>query len=99
MQIERAPIDRLTEKKNDATERLNAFFQFKGKLDALKTAASEMSLTSQVRSTKATISSEGTFTANSSSAVPGSYDIAVAQLAQVQKTVTDGFSSKTDSIV
>lgn len=99
MEIERAPIDRLTERKNDATERLNAFFQFKEKLDALKTAAGEMTLTSQVRTTKATVSSEGNFTATANGATTGSYDISVAQLAQVQKTISDGFSSKSDSIL
>lgn len=98
MQIERAPIDRLTAKKNSATERLNAFFQFKGKLDDLKTATSAMTLTSQVRGTKATLSSTGSFTASTDGAKPGSYDISVSQLAQVQKSVTNGFSSNTDAI-
>ncbi|MFV0436185.1 MAG: flagellar filament capping protein FliD [Desulfopila sp.] len=99
MEIERAPIDRLTARRNTATERLNAFFQFKEKLEALKTAASEMTLTSQVRTTKAVASSEGYFTATTSGATSGSYDIAVAQLVQVQKTVSDGFTSKSDSIL
>ncbi|SHO50778.1 flagellar filament capping protein FliD [Desulfopila aestuarii] len=99
MQLERAPIDRLTTQKNNATQRLNAFFQFKGKLDALKTAVSDMSLTSQVRGTKGTLSKEGSFTATTNSAALGSYDIAVAQLAQTQKTITSGFSSDTDSIL
>jgi len=99
MQIERAPIDRLTTQKDNETQRLNAFFQFKGKLDALKTSVSEMTLTSQVRATKATVSSESSFTATSENAALGSYDISVAQLAQVQKTITDGFSSNTDHIL
>lgn len=99
MQIERAPIDRLTERKNSETDRLNAFFQLKGKLDDLKTAASAMSLTSQVRSTKVTLSSENAFTASTASAALGSYDIAIGQLAQAQKTITNGFASNTDSIL
>lgn len=99
MQIERAPIDRLTARRNDETDRLNAFFQFKGKLDALKTAASEMSLTSDVRTTKASLSSEGAFTATTNGAQTGSYNVSVAQLAQAQKTISDGFSSRTSSIL
>lgn len=98
MEIERAPIDRLTARKNSATERLNAFFQLKGRLDALKTAASEMSLTSQVRTSKATLSSEGIFTATTNGAATGSYDVAVAQLAQVQKTVSEGFTDNASAI-
>lgn len=99
MELERAPIDRLTAQKDNETERLNAFFQFKGKLDDLKTAASSMSLTSQVRTTKATLSSENAFTASTESAALGNYDVTVIQLAQVQKTVSDGFSSNTESLL
>ncbi|WP_136807852.1 flagellar filament capping protein FliD [Desulfosediminicola flagellatus] len=99
MAVERAPIDRLTAQKEYQTERLNAFFQFKGKLDDLKTAASDMSLTSQVRTTKASLSSEGPFTASTESAAIGSYEVSIAQLAQTQKTVSDGFSSSSDSIL
>ena len=96
--IERAPIDRLTAQRDSATERLNAIYQFKGKLDALKTAVSDMTLTSQVRTTKASLSTTGTLTATTSGAAAGSYDVAVAQLAQVQKSVSAGFSSNTDAI-
>ncbi len=99
MELERAPIDRLTTQRDNETERLNAFFQLKGRLDDLKTAASSMSLTSQVRTTKANLSSDSAFTANTDSAALGNYDISIAQLAQVQKSVTSGFSSNTDPVL
>lgn len=99
MELERAPINRLETRKTQATERLNAFSQFKSRLDDLKSAASNLSLTSQVRTTKVSLSSEDALTANSSNAALGSYDISVGQLAQVQKTVSDGFSSNLDSIL
>lgn len=96
--LERAPIDRLETKKTQRTERLEAYAQFDSKLEALQTAVKDMSLTSQVSSTAISLSSEDSFSATSSSGAVGSYEIAVAQLAQVQKTVTNAFSSKTDSI-
>ncbi|PIE68360.1 MAG: flagellar hook-associated protein 2 [Deltaproteobacteria bacterium] len=99
MEIERQPLDRLKNRRNEETERLNAFYQFKGRLDALKKAVGSLSLTSQVRTTKVTLSSEESFTATAKNAAIGSYSISVAQLAQVQKTVTDGFASKTAPIL
>ncbi len=99
MEIERLPLDRLKNRRNEETERLNAFYQFKGRLDALKKAAGSLSLTSQVRTTKVALNSEESFTATAKNAAIGSYSISVAQLAQVQKTVTDGFASKTAPIL
>lgn len=99
MALERAPLDRVEAKKTQATERLQAFGQFKEKLDALKSAVSDMTLTSQVRSTKVALSSEESFTATSTSGAIGSYNISVAQLSQVQKTITDGFASNTEAVL
>ncbi len=99
MAIERAPLERVEAKKTDATKRLEAFAQFKSKLDGLKTAASNMSLTSQVRSTKVSLSSDEAFTATTSSGAVGSYNISVVQLSQVQKSITGGFSSNSASIL
>ncbi len=99
MAIERAPLERVEAKKSDATERLEAFAQFKSKLDSLKSAASDMTLTSQVRSTKVSLSSEETFTASTTSGAVGSYNVSVAQLSQVQKDITGGFSANNESIL
>jgi flagellar hook-associated protein 2 len=99
MELERAPIDRLEARKTSASERLSAFSQFKSKLDDLKSVVSDLTLTSQVRTTKVSLSNDDSFTASTNSAALGSYDIAVGQLAQVQKSVSDGFSSNVNSIL
>lgn len=99
MEIERKPIDRLEAEKEDESQRLQAYAQFDAKLDDLRSAVSDLNLTSQVRTTSVRLSSEETISASSNGAGEASYDIAVAQLAQVQKTVTDGFSSDTESVL
>ena len=58
-----------------------------------------MTLTSQVRSTNVSLSSEDSFTATTTSGAVGSYNVSVAQLSQVQKTITGGFSSNSDAIL
>lgn len=99
MAIERAPQDRVIARKDAATKRLEAFSQFKTRLDALKTAVGDMNVTSEVRTTKALLSSEDSISATTSSGTVGSYNISVAQLSQVQKTITDGFSSSTTAVL
>jgi flagellar hook-associated protein 2 len=98
MAVERAPLDRIEAQKTADKERLDAYAQFKTKLDGLRSAVSDMTLTSQVRSTKVSLSSEDAFTASTTSGAVGSYNISVAQLSQVQKNISDSFSSKTDSL-
>ncbi len=58
-----------------------------------------MSLTSQVRSTKVSLTSEEAFTATTTSGAVGSYNVSVAQLSQVQKNITGGFSSNSEAIL
>ncbi len=99
MAVERQPVDRLETKKDDEAQRLKAYGQFSSKLDDLRSAVSNLNMTSQVRTTNVRLSSEESISASSNGADIGSYDIAVAQLAQVQKTVTSGFSSETDSVL
>jgi flagellar hook-associated protein 2 len=99
MALEHMPIDRIESKKASETKRLEAFAQFKTKLDDLKSAVGNLTITSQVRSTMVSLSSDDAFSATTSSGALGSYDISVAQLSQVQKTITSGFSSNTDSIL
>jgi flagellar hook-associated protein 2 len=99
MAVERSSIDRVEAKKASATQRLEAYAQFKAKLDSLKTAVGDMSITSQIRSTSVSLSSEESFTATTTSGAVGSYDVSIAQLSQVQKTITDGFSSNTEAIL
>jgi flagellar hook-associated protein 2 len=99
MEIERAPITRLEAKKTKETTRLEAYAQFKTTLDDLKSAVSAMTLTSQVKTTSTSLSAGAPFTATSASAGSGSYNIAVKQLAQVQKTVSDGWASQSDPLL
>lgn len=98
MEIERRPLDRLETKKETEATRLKAFKQLDTRLDALRDAVGAMNITSEVRSSSINLSSEDTFTASSNGASSGSYDVAVVQLAQVQKTVSSGFSSQTDAL-
>ncbi len=98
MVIERRPLDRLEADKEYETIRLQAYEQFDAKLEDLRTAAGDLNITSDVQTTSVRLSSEEFITASSNGAREGSYDIAVAQLAQVQKTVTSGYSSETESI-
>jgi len=93
MAAERAPIDRLNKTKTDEATRLQAYSQLNTRLDDLHKAADAMNITSEVRTTKVNLSSDTAFSATSSSASTGSYNIAVTQLAQVQKNVGNGYSS------
>lgn len=99
MSIERLPITKLQAKEASEKNRLDAFAQFKGTLDDLKSAVSAMTLTSQVRSTSVSVSANAPFTATGASAGSGSYNIAVTQLAQVQKNISTGVTSQTDAIL
>jgi len=99
MAVERMPLDRLEEKKEAETTRLQAFGQLRDLLDGLRTAASGLNLTSDVRTSSADVGQATAFSATASAAQTGSYDIAVAQLAQVQKSVSEGVASDTDSLL
>jgi flagellar hook-associated protein 2 len=99
MAAERVPVNNLSKDKEAEANRLKAFGQLNTLLSDLKTSASAMSLTSQVRTTKATLSSQSAFTATSNNAFTGSYSIAVSQLAQVQKDISSiGYASTSTSI-
>lgn len=99
MAIERQPIDRLETKKANESTRLKAYGELNTKLNDLRDVARGLSLTSSVRTTKVQLSAEDTLSATSNGASTGSYTISVAQLAQVQKTVTSGFSSQTEAVL
>lgn len=99
MAIERRPLDRLQADKTYESLRLKAYGQFNDRLNTLRTAVGNLNLTSEVRTTSVRLSSDESISGSSNGASTGSYDIAVAQLAQVQKTVTDGLSSDTESIL
>lgn len=98
MGIERRPLERLEKQKTLESDRLRAFAEFKTKLDDLRGAVGDMNITSAVRSTAVKIAADAPFTASSQGAPPGNFDVAVVQLAQVQKTVSGGFASETAAL-
>lgn len=98
MAAERKPLDRLEAQKESETTRLKAFGQLRDLLDGLRVAASGLNLTSDVRTSTADVGQATAFSATANGAETGSYDIAVAQLAQVQKSVSGGVASRTDSL-
>ncbi|MDK9707981.1 MAG: flagellar filament capping protein FliD [Desulforhopalus sp.] len=99
MAIERKPIDRLEAKKESESIRLKAYAQLNSKLGSLRDAARDLSVTSRVRTTKVQLSSEEAISGTSNGAGIGSYNVAVTQLAQVQKTVTSGFDSDSAAVL
>ncbi|MDY0212940.1 MAG: flagellar filament capping protein FliD [Desulfuromonadaceae bacterium] len=99
MEIERRPIARLEKQKESEATRLKAFKQFDDRLKNLREAVGSMNVTSEVRQSSINVSATAPFTATSNGAGSGSYDIAVVQLAQVQKNVASGVSSSTDAIL
>ncbi len=98
MELERRPLDRLAEQKTTETTRLKAFSQFNSTLDDLRTAVGSLNITSEVRTSSIKLSNEDAFSAVSTGAASGSYDVAVARLAQVQKSVSAGVASQSDSL-
>jgi flagellar hook-associated protein 2 len=99
MEIERRPIERLEKQKESEASRLLAFKQFDERLNSLRDAVGSMNLTSEVRESSIDLSPGAPFTATSTGAGTGSYDVAVKQLAQVQKSVADGVSSASEGIL
>ncbi|CAG36388.1 flagellar filament capping protein FliD [Desulfotalea psychrophila] len=98
MKAESKPLDRLEKQKtNDATH-LEAYEEYNDLLDELRESVSAMHLTSDVRTTDVKLSNEDTLSASSSGAATGSYNVAVTQLAQVQKNVTAGVSSQSEAM-
>jgi flagellar hook-associated protein 2 len=98
MALERVPVDNLNKTKVAESNRLKAYGQLNTLLGNLKSSASTMNLTSNVRTTKANLSSENAISATSNSAIPGSYNITVTQLAQVQKSISLGYASSSTSL-
>lgn len=98
MDIEKKPLTRLENDKNFLNTRLKAFGEFDKKLEALETAFKELDSSDKFRSYSAKTSSEEFFSVQTSSlARQGSYNIEVANLAQVQKSASLGYASTTAS--
>jgi len=98
MSLEKRPLTRLQTEKSYLTNRLTAFSDFESKLKAFQSKLDDLDTTKEVFSYAAKSSSEEFFSiSDTSSAVPGSYQVEVEALAQQQKDVSQGYASKTDA--
>lgn len=101
MSVERIPIDRLDAKKTSFEAKLSALSLLKSKMSTLQTAAQALggSSSSSLSAYKATSSDTSVVTATAAStAVAGTYSLAVTALAQSQKLVAAGQVSSTAAI-
>lgn len=93
--VKRTPITRLEERKTQENARLTAIKTFDSKLDALLAKADVLDTGRDLLATQASASSDAYLSGTAtSSAVPGSYQIKVGQLAQVEKSVYQGVADK-----
>jgi flagellar hook-associated protein 2 len=95
LQLERRPIQRLLIQKGQLANRQTAVDQYKSLVGAVRSAAKELNLASTFRAVKASSSDSTVATISASaSALPGTYQLAVSQLAQAHKIAT---SAQTDA--
>ncbi|TRO82380.1 flagellar filament capping protein FliD [Desulfuromonas acetexigens] len=93
--VKRTPITRMEERKTQANARLTALKTFDTKLDSLLAKVDGLETGRDLLANKATASSETNLSATAySSATPGSYQVKVGQLAQVEKAVYQGVADK-----
>jgi flagellar hook-associated protein 2 len=96
MKAERQPVTRLEKDKNYFKARLTALTKFESKLESFLSKIDKLDSATELQAKKATLSSETFFSATAeSTALPGSYQVEVVGLAQVQKSVTLGVADKT----
>ncbi|MGE4580265.1 MAG: flagellar filament capping protein FliD [Desulfuromonadales bacterium] len=98
MQLERQPITRLQNDKSYHSSRLMALTQFDGKLQGFLSKLGSLDDADELQSKKATLNKDDFLSATASTtAAPGSYQIEVVGMAQVQKSVSQGFADKAAS--
>jgi flagellar hook-associated protein 2 len=99
VELKRAPIYRLQNRKQGFQNEISALGTLKTKLLALQEAAKTLDTANEFSSLKATSSDEDFVTIEADGdAAPGSYDIKVLSLAEAQKDVSQGYDSKGDSV-
>lgn len=99
MEHEKKPLTRLEGDKEYFSRRLEAFKAFDGKLAGLNSAVDALDLNSDLRESQVALSSEGAVSASVTSAPEGTYEVAVEQLAQVQKSVSaSGYESRSEGV-
>lgn len=97
---ERSPAEgRLTRQEVRLTQELSAFGQFKGALASLQSSVEDLGELSSFGNRSATSSNEAAVTVTADdSAVTGSYNVEVNQLARAQSLASGAFSSPLDEV-
>lgn len=99
MDVERLPIQTLTTKQATLQAKISTLGTIKGALSAFGAAAKALSTPAQINPLTATASDPSVLTAAAgSTAVAGTYNVEVQQLAQSQKTMTAGFVDTNSAI-
>ncbi len=100
MALERQPIKRLEADKSWLTSRQQAYSAFDARLKGFMTSVGKLTTAENLRQKSVSTSSQDFFSVTSSSqALEGtSYQVEVVSLAQVQKSVSEGYASKSDAL-
>ncbi len=99
MSIERGPLTQVEEDVSSYESKISAYGTLKSGLSAFQEKVQELSTASEFSAQAVTVSDEDVFTASTDgSAINGSYDITVSQLAKSQKLASTGFSSIADEV-
>src|SRR6056297_2280181 len=99
MEVEKQPLTRLEADRQYFENRLDAFQVFDQKLCALNSAVDALDLNSDLRESEVMLSSEEAVSASVTAAPAGTYEVAVEQLAQVQKSVSSSaYASRTEAV-
>lgn len=95
MQVERRPLTRLQSDKSWQNTRLSALGTFNGKLESFLGKIEDLDSATDLQARKAELSTRDYFSATAdSSALPGSYQVEVLDLAQVEKEVSLGYADR-----
>lgn len=98
MAIERQPLSQLEGDKEWMNSRLQAFTAFDARLNAFSARIQQLDSSEDIRAKSATLSSEDHVSASTTSeANAGRYAIEVVDLAQVEKSVSQGYADQTAS--
>ncbi len=100
MQVERAPLVNLEKRKTINDEKLKAYSEFNDKLKALEEATKELSDPDKLRASRTSTNRDGIISVDSKGlTTEGTYNITVKQLSQVQKDVSTGYDSMSESVL
>lgn len=95
LQMEKRPLTRLETEKNYQNSRLAALSQLEGKLQSFLTKIQDLDSADKLQARKTTLGSKDYFSATpASTALPGSNQVEVVGLAQVGKSVSQGYADK-----